>query len=798
MTVIATDSRVQYDTNGTTGPFSIPFYFIADADIEVTYADADGAETPLTLTTDYALTGAGGFFGGTLTLVTAYAAGGTVTVRRVPQATQPTDYVDTDSLPAATLERSFDRATMIGQLALEEVSRAIKIPVSESTDVAVPSDRANKLIAFDADKDVTVTPFTSAQVVAAIEAYEAGGEFGSHVVRETIVAAEGDLTLTFADVVYTVGGSGLRVYEDGRLLERGSDYTETSTTSITLTTAADGGERFQIIAEMPNRTGEADAEVVGIALDERVASTLAEWAGRRELHTKDFGCVHDGSDDTTAFNAAIAACATLGVGTLVVDDGILGISAQITIETPIKLVGSGYGDAGTSASSAPADPRCQIKYIGSAQSSGSCMLHFIGETSGDWFWNGGIDGIYVNGNNLASTGVRLSSTRMFQLGDLYVRACTDIGLLIDDGNATAGANAYTNIGHYHYGSGNNAAAANSRGLVIRETDNRYGVTGIHAHAISCFTVDGNAIEIGQSDNGVFLWMTGNASGAAGYQVAPYGLLFRGLTDAGGTGGVQERESRKNFIFEFSGTCIKAEAGSKNVIQWINGEGTSAVIEDDAVLWYGMLDRRTGKPFQSEAYLAADRRSLQLADGIAINGTAPSFSAGTATRALVGASGVSGVLLDDGSGGVDEGWNWSFRIPRDWNDGRILGVEVLYYNVGGGAGNIRLQSRAIARPIANGVAGTYTTKLVTEAAPASTVTQLVEILFDAPVYTGNDTHEGTLLSIGLQRLAFSDVLDTLAGDVAILDFRVIFQSDVGDGDGAEDYRYDATPLIANIT
>lgn len=797
MTVLASDSRVQYDTNGTTGPFSIPFYFIADADIEVTYADADGVETTLTLTTDYSLTGSGGFFGGSLTLVTAYAAGGTVTVRRVPQATQPTDYVDTDSLPAATLERSFDRATMIGQLALEEVSRAIKIPVSDSTSVAVPADRANKLLAFDADKDVTVTPFTSAQVVAAIEAYEAGGEFGSHVTRETIVASEGDQTLTFSDVVYTVGGSGLRVYEDGRLLERGSDYTETSTTSITLTTPADGGERFQIIAEMPNRTGEADAEVVGIALTERVASTLAEWADRRELHTKDFGCLHDGSDDTTAFNVAISACKVLGVGTLVVDDGILGISEQITIQTPINLVGGGYGDAGSTAASAPTNPRCQIKYIGSAQSSGSCMLHFIGEASGDWYWNGGIDGIYVNGNNLASTGIRLSSTRMFQMGDIYVRACTDIGLLIDDGNGVE-ANAYTSIRHYHYGSGSNAAAANSHGLVIRETDNRYGVTGIHAHSISCFTVNGNAIEIGQADNCVFMWVVGNASGASGYQTAPYGLLFRGLTDAGGTGGVQERESRKNFIFQFSGTCIKAEAGSKNVVQWINGEGTSVEIEDNAVLWYGMLDRRNGKPFRSESYLAADRRSLPLAAGIAINGTSPSFSAGTATRAFVGASGVSAVLLDDGSGGVDEGWNWSFRIPRDWNDGRIIGVEVLYYNVGGGAGNVRFQARAIARPIGSGVAGTYTTKAVTDAAPASTVSQLVTINFDTPVYTGNNTEDGTLISVGIQRLGFSDAADTVTGDIGILDFRVVFQSDVGDGDGAEDYRYDATPLIANIT
>lgn len=640
---------------------------------------------------------------------------------------------------------------------------------------------------------------TSAGVlIKSVDNIAAGGTAEAVFQSESQTATNGQTVFTLTSISYAPGNSSLKVYEDGVLLEPVVDYTETSSTVVTLTEGAVTGARFTFWAGADASSSAAlDAASVSLSLSERSATTVAAWAGRRELHTKDFGCLHDGSDDTAAFNAAIDACAALGVSTLIVDDGILGISSQITIQTPINLVGGGYGDAGSTAASAPTNPRCQIKYIGSAQSSGSCMLHFIGEASGDWYWNGGIDGIYVNGNNLASTGIRLSSTRMFQMGDIYVRACTDIGLLIDDGNGVE-ANAYTSIRHYHYGSGSNAAAANSHGLVIRETDNRYGVTGIHAHSISCFTTNGNAIEIGQADNCVFMWVVGNASGASGYQTAPYGLLFRGLTDAGGTGGVQERESRKNFIFQFSGTCIKAEAGSKNVVQWINGEGTSVEIEDNAVLWYGMLDRRNGKPFRSESYLAADRRSLPLAAGIAINGTSPSFSAGTATRAFVGASGVSAVLLDDGSGGVDEGWNWSFRIPRDWNDGRIIGVEVLYYNVGGGAGNVRFQARAIARPIGSGVAGTYTTKAVTDAAPASTVSQLVTINFDTPVYTGNNTEDGTLISVGIQRLGFSDAADTVTGDIGILDFRVVFQSDVGDGDNPEGYRYDATPLIANIT
>lgn len=265
MTVLASDSRVQYDTNGTTGPFSIPFYFLANADVEVTYADEDGVETALALTTDYSLAGAGDEAGGLLTLVTGYAAGGTITVRRVPQATQPTDYVNTDSLPAATLERSFDRATMLSQLALEEVSRAIQIPVSESTDVELPSValRAQRLQSFDADGNVTVSAFTESQVSAAITATEEGAGTGSFIVAETIVATGGETVLTFPVVRYTPGGAGLRVYEDGRLLEKTTDYTETSTSSITLVSAAAAGARFQVVSELAVRTGTIDAAAVG-------------------------------------------------------------------------------------------------------------------------------------------------------------------------------------------------------------------------------------------------------------------------------------------------------------------------------------------------------------------------------------------------------------------------------------------------------------------------------------------------------------------------------------------------------
>ncbi|MEY5100616.1 MAG: hypothetical protein RJA36_3335, partial [Pseudomonadota bacterium] len=58
MTVSSSTNRVQYNTNGTTGPWTVPFYFLEDAHLAVTYTTSAGVETLLTLTTNYSVTGA--------------------------------------------------------------------------------------------------------------------------------------------------------------------------------------------------------------------------------------------------------------------------------------------------------------------------------------------------------------------------------------------------------------------------------------------------------------------------------------------------------------------------------------------------------------------------------------------------------------------------------------------------------------------------------------------------------------------------------------------------------------------
>ncbi len=159
MTVSVTSGRVAYLTNGTTGPWTVPFYFIADDHLSVVHKDSAGVETTLTLTTDYTVSGAGNTAGGTVTTVTAYGAGGTITIVRNVPRTQEVDYRDADEFPAETHEAALDKLTMIAQQQDEVLGRALVLSVGSSGSGLLPSidDRKNKYLSFDSNGDATAT-----------------------------------------------------------------------------------------------------------------------------------------------------------------------------------------------------------------------------------------------------------------------------------------------------------------------------------------------------------------------------------------------------------------------------------------------------------------------------------------------------------------------------------------------------------------------------------------------------------------------------------------------------------------
>lgn len=115
MTVSSTQSFVEYNANGTTTTFAIPYYFLLNSDISAMVAGTDGTVTELTNGTDFSVTGAGDANGGSATFSVTYATGNMLLIYRNPPATQETKYYENGKFPAKSHEAALDKLTMLIQ-----------------------------------------------------------------------------------------------------------------------------------------------------------------------------------------------------------------------------------------------------------------------------------------------------------------------------------------------------------------------------------------------------------------------------------------------------------------------------------------------------------------------------------------------------------------------------------------------------------------------------------------------------------------------------------------------------------
>ena len=166
MTVTNTSNRIQYTGNGSTTAFAVAFPFHDKADlIVIETIIATGAETTKVITTDYTISGTADALGhypngGSVDAITAPASTVTWTIYRDPTLTQSVDVTEGGPLPVeSALEAPLDRAMMVSQRIRELVTRALRQPEGDSTDIEVMPgkvDRASKILGFNSSGDPVV------------------------------------------------------------------------------------------------------------------------------------------------------------------------------------------------------------------------------------------------------------------------------------------------------------------------------------------------------------------------------------------------------------------------------------------------------------------------------------------------------------------------------------------------------------------------------------------------------------------------------------------------------------------
>lgn len=153
MTVSATPYKESYAGNGVTTVFPVPFYFLADTDLVVSDVnDTTGVITPLSLTTDYTVSGALTPTGGAVNLVVATATGHHLTIERSLVEDQPTHFVDGDPLPASGLEQALDRIVMLYQQAKTALDRAAKFAVGSPSSSDLPEPQEGYVLGWVSGK----------------------------------------------------------------------------------------------------------------------------------------------------------------------------------------------------------------------------------------------------------------------------------------------------------------------------------------------------------------------------------------------------------------------------------------------------------------------------------------------------------------------------------------------------------------------------------------------------------------------------------------------------------------------
>lgn len=373
MTVSSTTTKASYSGNGVTTVFAVPFYFLQNADLLVILRSSAGVETTQVLGTNYSVTGAGNESGGSLTMTVAPPTGTTLTILRNAAATQETDLLPNDRLPAESLETALDKLTMLVQQLDEENDRALKFAQTDSTaSTTLPTapNRANKFLSFDNNGNPIVVGATDTYTVSV----------------EVKTATQGQTVFTLTTMSYIPGINNLSVFVDGVNQVNGTAYTETSPTTVTFSQGLHAGAIVKFSTVRTLTSGESGSDAIQFLQSGTGAQARSVQNKLRDVvSVKDFGATGDGvTDDTAAIQAALNS----GAEKIHVPKGTYLFTPPLAVNfSDISLVGEGIGDS-VLKPTAVAEPAIHVGR--GANVSGFTLEH-----------------IYIQGNSTCTAGLEL-------------------------------------------------------------------------------------------------------------------------------------------------------------------------------------------------------------------------------------------------------------------------------------------------------------------------------------------------------------------------------------------------------
>ncbi|WP_260632011.1 MULTISPECIES: hypothetical protein [unclassified Klebsiella] len=186
MTVSTEVDHNDYTGNGVTTSFPYTFRIFTKTDLMVQVVDLNENITVLTLDTDYSVTGAGAYSGGSVVLPSPLENGWQISISRELPATQETDLRNQGKFFAEVHEDAFDKLTMLIQQCFSFLRLALRKPSFISNYYDALNNRIRNLGDPSQDQDAVTKKYAD-------DLYEGSYSYTDKIFRRTLRVPESDV-----------------------------------------------------------------------------------------------------------------------------------------------------------------------------------------------------------------------------------------------------------------------------------------------------------------------------------------------------------------------------------------------------------------------------------------------------------------------------------------------------------------------------------------------------------------------------------------------------------------------------
>ena len=313
MTISTQDSKVNYQGNGQTTVFQIPFPFLENNQIYVQKKDAEGILINYTYATDYTVTGAGEENGGSVTLNVAPEQGSTISIYRDVPLTQEVDYRENEIFPAETHEEALDKLTMEVQQIQEQLDRSVKVDRFSDVDLDIIINEIERVYDSTDNIDITANNINNVNTVAdnIANVNTVAGDIDSVVTTatnikdvNTVAQNKASLNITAANIEDIKTVSSIK----GDVHTVAGNNTNVTTVATNISDVNTAASNMAAIQYAPTAAANAAQSAANAANSATISANSAIWAEGTDAQVQALGGVHSSkgwAEQSTSVNIAL-------------------------------------------------------------------------------------------------------------------------------------------------------------------------------------------------------------------------------------------------------------------------------------------------------------------------------------------------------------------------------------------------------------------------------------------------------------------------------------------------------------